>query len=123
MTTKKPARKRPSRAKAKSPAAPQGKYYDIATGKVYDAPEEAFVTEIKTEHFDSNFIVKLHDGNFAGAAEMKLEGDPELASKKLAEHYIINEPFRDFINSIINAALAKQADSIKKQLSSIILKK
>lgn len=123
MTAKKPARKRPSRAKAKSPAATHGKYFDILTGQMTDLPKESFVTEANVEHFDANFLMKIHDGNFTGAVEVKIEGDTELAVKKLAEHYLINEPFRELVNSIINGALAKQAESIKKQLSSIIVKK
>ena len=122
MTTKKPARKRPSRAKAK-PAAAVHNYYEITTGEVKRLPEDAFVTELNPSVQLPNFIVKLHDGTFTGAVEVKVEGDADLAVRKLSEHYLINEPFREFVNSIINGALAKQAESIKNQLSTMILKK
>lgn len=124
MTTKKPARPRPSRARAKSPAQRQKQYYDIATNEVVNVPEDAFVNELVAPTGPPpNFKFSLHDGNFAGAVKLETQGDAELGIRKLCDLYLIDDTFRDFVNSIINGALAKQAESIKKQLSSLIVKR
>ena len=71
MTTKKPARPRPSRARAKSPAQRQKQYYDIATNEVVNVPEDAFVNELVAPAGPPpNFKFSLHDGNFAGAVKL-----------------------------------------------------
>lgn len=124
MTTKRPPRPRPSRAKAKTQPQKQKQFYDISTNQVIPPPEDGFVNEIFIpEGVEANFKFSLHDGNFAGAVKLQAEGDTELGIKKLCDLYLIDESFREFVNSIINGALARQSESIKKQLSSLIIKK
>lgn len=116
MTTKKKGRGRPRKEKLLSAELTTSKtkeVFDIKTG---------YVTKIEEEEstFPKDFSVSIDNATLDGEVRIQMEGSSELRQSFLANAYLDNPKFREFINDVVIRAARTKANRISVELNSIV---
>jgi hypothetical protein len=120
-TEKKRGRGRPKKATQPQTSVTTTKtkeYYDIATNEI--VKEE--ITELVKEepNFPKDFTIVIDNETPNGEVRFSKEGDSSLAQSFLANAYLDNPEFREFINDIVVRAARTKANRISVELNSIV---
>lgn len=121
-TEKKRGRGRPKKVWSntnKQTSASTKEFYDIGTNAIVKLSEEGFELQQPKSRFNGDFSI-LIDNAENGELKINRNGNASFIDTFLANSYLDNQEFRDFINGIVVSAAQKKATRISVELESIV---